>query len=72
MFVYADAVYYDVLQYGVGGSTKTEVDHRPPITWKSAGNRIVDNRNHFRQSGMMCDLNLQTPRSTLYSETIRG
>lgn len=52
-----------------GESTKIEVNHQQPIIQKPAG---YNKRNHFRHSGVMCNLNLQTPRYTLYSETIRG
>lgn len=48
---------------------KQNCSHRQQPIWKSVG---YNNRNYFRQGGVMCDLNLQTLRSTLYSETITG
>lgn len=66
MFLCAHSMWCYV-QYGVGGSTETQVDHKQPVILKPVA---YNNRNSFRQREMMRDLNLQPPRSTLYSETI--
>lgn len=56
----------DMMRGMVWEEAQKQTDHSQPIIQNPVS---YNNTNHFRQSEVMCDLNLQPPRSILYSET---